>query len=60
MVGGNKKDFARVVELVDTQDLKSCALWACGFKSRLEYKRPDSSELGFLLKTLTIGASTLY
>ena len=30
--------FAEVVELVDTQDLKSCALWACGFDSHLWYK----------------------
>ena len=34
-----RSDFkARVVELVDTLDLKSNGqLWPCGFKSRLEY-----------------------
>lgn len=29
---------ARVVESVDTRDLKSLGHWPCGFKSRLGYK----------------------
>ena len=30
--------FGRVVELVDTRDLKSLAIKACGFDSRFDYK----------------------
>lgn len=31
------RDFARMVELVYTQDLKSCGLWPCGFDPRSWY-----------------------
>jgi hypothetical protein len=35
---------ARMVELVDTPDLKSCAFWACGFKSRSGYKKQSENQ----------------
>ena len=35
-------DFARVVELVDTQDLKSCDPYrSCGFNSRPGYHKAE-------------------
>ena len=32
-------DLATIISMAYTGDLKSPALWACGFKSRLSYRR---------------------
>jgi hypothetical protein len=43
--------FALVVELVDTQDLKSCGQqWPCGFNSRLGHNLKPILMIGFFIR----------
>ena len=55
-------DNARVVKLVDTQDLKSCGQkWLCGFKSRPGYfMKPSCWEAFFFLQRIRFLATDVF